>query len=213
MIPHIIHSCWFGRGKKNALFEECMESQRRFAHDNGWTLREMNEDTMSPELMATPFMRGVLARGEWVKATVPGRYSALAEYGGVYLDCDVEIVGPFGLYTLCGTLPFFAGWEDTHHICDAVLGSVPAAHPGGETIKSLLAGLSLDTPGDRGPHEYGPTYLTRRLRDELRDVSNVQPPDVFYPSHWRTPDEVNTTARTVTVHRWAGTWTSKPRAT
>lgn len=205
MIPKIVHSVWFGRGKKAGVFEECVENQKKFCRDEGWEFRETDEDTLGAELMASPFVKAVLARGEWTKATVVGRYAALARHGGVYLDCDVEIVGSFD--ALLG-LPFLAGWEDDHHVCDAVIGSVPASEPLGGTIEYLFNKLPLGTDGLLGAHEYGPGYLTRSLR-YLCTADRMQPPEVFYPSHWGSPGDVRRTKRTVTVHRWAGSWVVK----
>lgn len=204
MIPQIIHSVWFGRGEKKEPFASCIENQKRFCRDNGWWFREVNEDNVGDDLMQTPFMRGVLARGEWTKATVVGRYSALAALGGTYLDCDVEIVKPFGALM---DLPFFAGWEDANYVCDAVIGSVPAWSWRGTMIARLLHDLPLATSGELGAHQYGPAYLTNRL--SYVDKTAIQPVEVFYPSHYATPDDVKITDRTVTHHRWAGSWIGK----
>ena len=66
MIPKRIINAWFGRGKKSAMFERCLASQARVS---GWEVIEINEDTIDPEILNTPYYRGVLGRGEYVKAT------------------------------------------------------------------------------------------------------------------------------------------------
>ncbi len=198
MIPKRIINCWMGRGKKSPLFEECLASQARVS---GWEVIEINEDSATP-LMKLPYMKAVLARGEFVKATELGRLWGLENYGGVYMDADVELLRPMD--HLLDT-NFFIGREDEQHLNGAVMGSVPF----GDVIQFLRYGFPHDSLGEKSAHYYGPTYLTQRLAHVTPSFFVEHPPEVFYPSHWRTPQLVIITDKTVAHHKWVGSWVAK----
>lgn len=206
MIPKRIINCWFGGGKKTDLFEHCLRTQREVS---GWEVIEVNEQTIDPKLLETPYMRNVLARGhagdkgEFVKATELGRLWGLWCFGGVYMDADVELLRPLNPLL---SARFFIGREDEHYLNGAVLGSVPC----GVVISELLDCFSTNDAGEKSAHIYGPTYLTNMLKGIGERCDFVEhPPEVFYPSHWRTPTEVRVTERTVAHHRWAASWVKK----
>lgn len=166
-----------------------------------WLTFECNEDTIDPSIMNSRYMRSILARGEFVKATEIGRLWALRKFGGVYLDEDVEVIKPFDPLL---SVPFFIGWEDGQYINGAVMGSVA----GGETISALEKAFPLDTDGALTATAYGPVFLS----EQLRDVSCVKhPPEYFYPwhhAHKFSPEMIK--PNSYAVHHWCGSW--KPSA-
>jgi mannosyltransferase OCH1-like enzyme len=195
MIPRILLSCWFGRGRKSDLFLACQETKRRVLPD--WLTFECNEDTIDTAIMASPYMQAVLARGEFVKATEIGRLWALHRFGGVYMDEDVRVLKPFD--PLLG-VPFFIGWEDTRYLNGAVMGSVA----GGETVSALLKAFPLDSDGSQKATAYGPVFLT----EQLRNVDCIKhPPEHFYPwhhAHSFSPETIG--PQSYAIHMWAGSW-------
>lgn len=201
MIPRRIVTCWMGRGKKSDLFEHCLASQRK--NHPGWEFYEVNEDS-EPALLNFPYVRAVLARGEYVKATELGRLWGLARLGGIYCDADVEVLRPMDDLLRA---KFFIGREDAEHLNGAVMGSMPH----GMAIEYLLNNFPTQSEGRESPHFYGPGYLTRMLTDSELPFDFVEhPPEVFYPSHWRTPTVMDRmTDKTVAHHRWAASWVKK----
>ncbi len=197
-----------GRGKKSDLFRHCQETQQEIADD--YEHIEVDEDVLlreAPDLFHSKYIQGVLARGEFVKATELGRLFGLWFYGGVYMDCDVELLRrPDSLLRD----PFFIGREDNEFLNGAVMG----AEARNEIITTLLQSFPTDTDGKLGAHIYGPTFLTRALQvmqvvdgNAFKAAGGViYDPDYFFPSHWSTPDKFEPTSRTIAWHRWAKSW-------
>lgn len=195
MIPKNLLSCWFGRGKKSDLFLMCEASKRRVLPD--WHRIEINEDTIDLDVLITPYMRGVLERGEFVKATELGRLWALWRYGGVYCDEDIEVLKPFDplLHN-----QFFIGREDETNINGAVIGSVAK----GEPISRLRWAFPSDSDGREKATYYGPGFLTKHLRNTREPLFEVYEPQLFYPVHYHGYGKV--TDKSYTNHHWAGSW-------
>lgn len=205
MIPKIIHNAWFGRGKKADHFKRCMDTWHVIHPD--WQYMETNEDTLDPLLASTPYIKGVLERGEFVKATELGRIAALYAYGGIYLDADVEVIKP-----LDGLLDneAFIGREDDKHVNGAVMGS----QPGNGFLHHLVFGFPAFTDGELPANHYGPLYLTKMLAIWQRQgdgVVTVYPPEFFYPYNWdQKLEDAVITPQTVAIHHWAKSWVKAP---
>lgn len=196
MIPKRVINAWFGRGKKSAMFERCLASQSRVS---GWEVIEINEDTIDPEILNTPYYRGVIGRGEFVKATEYARLWGLWMHGGVYMDADVELVKPLDPLL---ELDLFIGREDDQWINGAVIG----ATQGNTMIRALLDAFPLASEGLEKANEYGPKYLTKHLAG-VAGVT-VMPPDAFYPVRFGRSrvEGVPLPATAYTDHKWAGSW-------
>ena len=53
MIPKLIHYCWFGKGKKPEIFQQCLNSWRKNMPD--YKIIEWNEDNV--KLDESPFLK------------------------------------------------------------------------------------------------------------------------------------------------------------
>ena len=100
MIPKIIHCFWAG-GPKTKLAEKCLASWRKFAP--GWEIREWNlenlgvGDSCSCTKDEIPsFVLKAIAARKWAMVSDYVRMRVLKEFGGIYLDLDVELVKPIG---------------------------------------------------------------------------------------------------------------------
>lgn len=92
--PKIIHYCWFGKKEKPKSVLKCIESWKRFFPDYDiWEWNESNYNVRQLRYTSKAYDAGKYA---FVSDYV--RVWALFEYGGVYLDTDVEIIRP--LYDL-----------------------------------------------------------------------------------------------------------------
>lgn len=88
MIPRIIHYCWFGGNPKPEIIEKCIASWRTFCPD--WEIREWNETNY--DVNALPFTATAYAAKKWAFVSDVARLDILSQYGGIYLDTDVEIL-------------------------------------------------------------------------------------------------------------------------
>ena len=90
MIPKTIHYCWFGRGQKPKLYRECVSSWYRFCPD--YNVIEWNEDNFDCRMH--PYLKWCYDHHQWAFLSDFARLLILKEYGGIYLDADVEVIRP-----------------------------------------------------------------------------------------------------------------------
>lgn len=87
-IPKKIHYCWFGRGeipKQNRIW---MESWKKYCPD--YQIIEWNEENY--DVSKNLYMKQAYERGKWAFVSDYARVDIISEYGGVYLDTDVELI-------------------------------------------------------------------------------------------------------------------------
>lgn len=87
-IPKIIHYCWFGKNPKSKDVEKYIESWRKYCPD--YEIREWNESNF--DLNESAYCREAYEAKKWAFITDYVRLKALYEYGGFYMDTDVEVV-------------------------------------------------------------------------------------------------------------------------
>lgn len=88
MIPKTIHYCWFGKGKKNKLMKKCIASWSKYCPD--YEIIEWNEDNFDVEKY--PYAKYCLENKKWAFLSDFVRLKVVCEYGGIYLDTDVEVI-------------------------------------------------------------------------------------------------------------------------
>lgn len=91
MIPKIIHYCWFGGKEKPDSVKQCIESWKKYCPD--YEIREWNESNFDIE--ANDYCREAYEAKRWAFVADYARLYVLYEYGGIYMDTDVEVVRPF----------------------------------------------------------------------------------------------------------------------
>lgn len=87
MIPKIIHYCWFGKNPKPNIVKKCIESWKKYCPD--WEIKEWNESNF--DVSVHPYIKEAYERKKWAFVSDVVRLLIVYEYGGVYLDTDVEL--------------------------------------------------------------------------------------------------------------------------
>lgn len=87
MIPKIIHSFWFSGNKLGELQSKCIKSWPYEYHIWG-------NDYIPSESVEEYFCQAI-ALEQWAFASDVARLDVLDKYGGIYLDCDVEVYAAF----------------------------------------------------------------------------------------------------------------------
>ena len=131
MIPKTVHAVWLGGGKISAMTAMCINSWRRVLPDYNikiWGERDLNLDSLAN---SNKFLRKCLKYHLWSFASDYLRLYVLYEYGGIYLDTDVEVLQTFNPLLKNN---FFYGLEDNDFPCTGVLG----AEPRSSAVKTLL---------------------------------------------------------------------------
>lgn len=197
-----------GGYKPSPLGERCMESWRRVLP--GWEIKVWN-DANVPE---SDWCRQAIS-GKPVNASHWAQWRALYDFGGVFLDIDVEMIRPFDL-----SHEVFVGFQrnDTMECCinNAVVGAVPG-HP---FVRRILMKIEESDPTG-WPLATGPGILTDALVERGLNGLNVEQRvgdvtvydrDRFYPWFYTEPpipaDLLS--ERTFACHLWEGSW-NKPR--
>lgn len=87
-IPKIIHYCWFGHNEKPEAIKACMESWQKYLPD--WEIIEWNEENY--DVHKIPYTSDAYNLKKWAFVSDYARCDVLYQYGGVYLDVDVEFI-------------------------------------------------------------------------------------------------------------------------
>ena len=91
MIPKIIHFTWFSNDPYPEKIQRCMDSWKHIMPDYEiihWDMNRIKD-------IDAPFLREALAERKWAFAADYVRLYAVANYGGIYLDTDVEVYKSF----------------------------------------------------------------------------------------------------------------------
>lgn len=117
-IPKIIHYCWFGKGDKPDLIKKCIESWKENLID--YKFIEWNEENFKIE--SNNFVKEAYYAKKYAFVSDYVRAYALYNYGGIYLDTDVEVFKSFD--DLLDNKSFW-GFEEKNFIGTSTIGSIP----------------------------------------------------------------------------------------
>ena len=126
-IPKIIHYCWFGNNDKPTIVKKCIESWKENLSD--YEIIEWNEETFNIE--CNNFVKEAYEKKMYAFVSDYVRVYALYNYGGIYLDTDVEVFKKFD--DLLENDSFW-GFEEEDYIATSTIG----AKKGNKLIKKFL---------------------------------------------------------------------------
>ena len=224
MIPKIIHYCWFGNKKIPKDFQKYIEGWKKLCPD--YEIKEWNEQNFP--FQKSLYCRQVYKAQKWAFVTDYARFRILYEYGGIYLDTDVELIKPLdSLLEECEKtgIQGFMGIERPE-TGDVAPGLICAAEPKNPLIKELLMGYKgrhfIDENGQQDLTtvvEYTNEILARHINTTYKQtrglVNNyIDIPDCsfrIYPSDYFNPMDMNTgeikiTENTYSIHHYASSW-------
>lgn len=144
---------------------------------------------------------------KWAFAADYIRLYALYNYGGIYLDSDVEVLNPFDDLL---DRPYFFGQEHTPDRIekqDSIEAATMGAEKGLPFLKKVMEFYERhDFVKDDGYMDMTtlPTILARKLKGESLEIL---PMDYFSPKNTRTL-ELHITENTYSIHHFNGSWHS-----
>ncbi|HIF9166845.1 TPA: glycosyltransferase family 32 protein [Photobacterium damselae] len=116
MIEKKIHYCWFGKNPKNELILKCIESWKKYCPD--YEIIEWNEDSF--DVNECIYTKEAYENKKWAFITDYVRLKVLHDFGGVYLDTDVELIKSIDVFLEHNA---FSGFEDNKYIPTGLMGA------------------------------------------------------------------------------------------
>lgn len=201
-----IHYCWFGRGEKPKLVKKCIESWKKNLPD--YSLVEWNEDNF--DISKNQFVAEAYSDRNFAFVSDYVRAFVLYNYGGIYMDTDVEVLGSFDRF-LNDTV--FLGFEEGNFVGTCVMG----IEKGHELMKNYLDHYESMTYFNEDGTKYKDTnvVLLTKLLDKRGLVRNNEFQKVgdisVYPRTFFSPyDYINgisyITDDSVAIHHFAQLW-------
>lgn len=208
MIPHIIHYCWFGGTKKPKSVEKCIASWKKACPS--FEIREWNESNY--DIHKHPYMEKAYKDKKWAFISDYARLDILYQYGGFYLDTDVEVIKD--LLPLCDNEVFF-GFERLDVIND---GHGFGCASGLPIIREMLDVYDTDLVYEirngemhfvESPKLRTEVLLRHGLKPDgsRQKVENIEiyPIDYFCPKSYST-GIIKITDNTYSIHHFDGSW-------
>lgn len=209
-IPRVIHYCWFGENPKDKAVLKCIRSWKRYCP--GYEIVEWNEKNFNVNVI--PYTAQAYEHGKWAFVSDYARLKVIYDYGGVYLDTDVELKKPLDTLLSCQG---FLGLEKINSVYQVNTGLGFGAVRGHPLIKKMLESyhnLSFLRPDGSMDLQPCSERNTRLLRQEGFDGTNrrqivgemhILPTEYLCPMDYVT-GEINKTKRTVSIHHYQATW-------
>lgn len=194
MIPKIIHYCWLSGEAYPPLVEKCISSWKKKMPDYQIILWDRNKIDIDSVL----WLKESIENRKYAFASDYIRFYSLYNYGGIYLDADVEVLKSFD--------PLL---NNTEFLCEEVGGDIEAAvigvRKGTEWVKECLD-YYTDRPfvKENGKMDMQPVPL---LVSEIAKKYNLNifPFDFFSPKDYNI-GKITITNNTFCIHHFDGKW-------
>ncbi|MCQ2082678.1 MAG: glycosyl transferase [Lachnospiraceae bacterium] len=204
-IPKIIHFCWLSGDPYPDLVQRCIQSWKDKLPD--YEIKLWNKDSF--DIHYVPWVEQACEVKKWAFAADYIRLYALYNYGGIYLDSDVEVLKPFDDLL---DRSYFFGREHTPDRIDAshiVEAATFGAEPRLPLIKKCLdyyEGRNFRISENAVDTTVLPHIMANVFAKE-NVLKDLLPMDYFSPKNTRT-QIVEATANTYSVHHFNGSWYS-----
>ena len=208
MIPKIIHYCWFGRNPMSEMALRCIDSWKKYCPD--YEIIAWNEDNF--DINYNDYVKEAYNSQKWAFVSDVARLYALVNFGGIYMDTDVEVIHPLDSLLICEAV---LGFESDAQISTGLM----AASKGNKMFAEFLSDYDNQHFIRRDGSFDLTTNVTRVTNacfrygfkpvDSLQVISGLTlfPKDYFSPKDLITKQIVKT-ENTLVVHHFDGSWHS-----
>lgn len=208
----IIHYIWYGGNPLSDLTKKCIQSWKKYLPD--FEIIEWNEKNF--DVNQCPFIKEAYEQKKWAFVADYTRFKVLEEYGGIYLDTDMEITRDIAEFL---QKDLFMGVEDSKMINAAVVWAKEAHNPHIQNIVKIYeAKKHFNETGDLYD-ESVPRVLTKYFEqfgydkelDEIQTFDDekvyIYPMEYFYPLSYDYQNN-KFTDNSAMVHHFDATWIS-----
>lgn len=208
-IPRVIHYIWFGKKKKNKAVKRCIASWKKYCPE--YKLMEWNETNYN--IKKNRYMYEAYKAKKWAFASDYARYDVIYQYGGIYLDTDVELVSSLDPFLRDSMYMGFL--EDKRVNSGLGFGSVAGnlilkeilQYYDGRSFYKKNGEMDLRICNHNETSVLVKHGLVRNGEEQWLDYVHV------YPREYLNPVGENPTEKTISVHHFEGSWTSFTRRT
>lgn len=206
-IPKIIHYCWFGGKEKPKKVKQCIESWHKYL--DGYEFMEWNEKNF--DVNCNCYVAQAYKEKKYAYVSDYARIKALYEYGGIYMDTDVEVLKSYDdiLNNNC-----ILGFEEENYIATSFM----AVTPNHKLIKEFIdryenlqfynesGDLDLTTNVQRLTSILENKGLVRNgLYQVIENDINIYPQEYFSPYDYGNCI-YNNTENTYCIHHFIVSW-------
>lgn len=209
MIPHVIHYCWFGGNPLPDDAKKYIESWKKFCPD--YEIKEWNETNF--DVNCCSYVKDAYRAGKWAFVSDYARFSILYQYGGVYLDTDVEMIKSIDDIVANGA---FMGIEAGPEVLvNSGLGMGAESH--NDIFKTILdcyntqsfyledGSINKTTVVTRVSEIlYKRGYTASGKLEKVSDIT-IYPEDFFCPLNY-FDGKMSITTNTRTIHHYSESW-------
>lgn len=203
MIPHVIHYCWFGYNEKAKLIKKCIESWKKFHPD--WEIIEWNEDNY--DVNKIPYIQEAYKQKKWAFVVDFARFDILNQYGGVFLDTDVEFLKPIPEEYM--EFEAFSGFESGRG--GVAPGLIYAAEPNQKMLNKIIDEYSKR---DFSTEQTIVDIVTSLLKEDGLVMNNqyqVVNGTVIFPQEYfccfdHETQSFEITSKTISIHHYFASW-------
>lgn len=204
-IPKIIHYCWFGESEISEKEKQNIDGWREIFPE--YEIKEWNENNF--DINQCGFVNQAYEKKQYAFVSDYARAKILYEYGGIYMDTDVEVLNEFPEIDAEG----FVGFERRKFLGTAVIGVTAGNH----IIKKLVNHYeSHDFVNEDGTTDIvaNVALLTDMMLEKGLILGgeeqncgefHVFPREVFYPKKL-SDDEFDVTKETCAIHQCNNSW-------
>lgn len=207
MIPKTIYYCWFGDNPLPRSTKKYIRSW--YKHCQGYTITQLNEQIFDIE-SAPLYVRQAYEAKKWAFVSDYVRLWALCEFGGVYLDTDVELLKSLDPLLEHRAFVFF---ETNKSISTGILGCEKGFSLFSEWMKGYEDRLFYKEDGepDLTINVLGLSEIC--LKHGIKMTNSIQNIDGFaaYPTEYlfsRLPGRMDITTNTYAIHYYSNSWKS-----
>ncbi|SFS83110.1 Glycosyltransferase sugar-binding region containing DXD motif-containing protein [Succinivibrio dextrinosolvens] len=115
MIPKVIHYCWFGKNPLPSNIKKCIKSWEKYCPD--YEIRRWDESNF--DVLSHPFIKAAYEEKKWAFVSDYARLKVVYDYGGIYLDTDVELLRNLDFLL---NYNFYVGVQQADRLCNTGLG-------------------------------------------------------------------------------------------
>lgn len=206
-IPPIIHYFWFGKKTIPDSLKRCIESWYKYCPD--YEIVQWNEDNY--DISKHPYMQQAYENGAYGFVPDYARLDILYNYGGFYLDTDVELIKSLDEMRYQESFVGVEKWQVLNF--GGCSGAVKGNPMVGQFLKERESVYFIDANGNQNRNTCG-YYDTRvAIRNgyilngttQCVNGMNIYAYDYFHPYDYMS-GLTNITDNTVSIHHFNGGW-------